>query len=174
MCLPSVCTLQFRPVCGSDGNTYPNECALNATACERSQIITVSRQGECKQNNEGESSTVFFQFCVLLLWRGFVRLQNESLCGTHFPVMVMHKVWHRGKICLLSSFFFSMSIISPRNPLVTRLPSICWLIRNRKLVLCFCQKHEWKLGEREMRGTRSTAFSSSPKLSRVFLLNNNY
>ena len=49
------------------------------------------------------------------------------------------------KICLLSSFIsLCMSIILPRNPLATQLPSICWL-RNRKHVLCLCQVIETRV-----------------------------
>ncbi|XP_078366590.1 uncharacterized protein LOC144650724 isoform X3 [Oculina patagonica] len=51
MCLPSACTMEYIPVCGSDGNTYPNKCALKSTACERSQNITVASQGECQKKN---------------------------------------------------------------------------------------------------------------------------
>jgi len=44
---PEVCPLNFDPVCGSDGNTYGNECELEVAACTSASNISVVSQGEC-------------------------------------------------------------------------------------------------------------------------------
>ena len=31
---PSMCPANYVPICGSDGNTYPNTCALKSAACK--------------------------------------------------------------------------------------------------------------------------------------------
>ena len=42
------CTRIFKPVCGSDGVTYPNECLLNREKCMKEVSIDVVKTGPCE------------------------------------------------------------------------------------------------------------------------------
>ena len=46
---PEACTKDYRPVCGSNGETYDNKCVLEVTACNTSNPITVEQEGICRE-----------------------------------------------------------------------------------------------------------------------------
>ncbi|CAG0879153.1 unnamed protein product [Cyprideis torosa] len=47
-CPNTPCPLNYAPVCGTDGTTYPNECSLKAASCQNPQI-QVAYSGECRK-----------------------------------------------------------------------------------------------------------------------------
>ncbi|XP_008942423.1 PREDICTED: chymotrypsin inhibitor-like [Merops nubicus] len=42
------CPLLYLPVCGTDGNTYANECQLCVQQMKTRQDIRISKDGECQ------------------------------------------------------------------------------------------------------------------------------
>ncbi|XP_050436691.1 agrin-like [Adelges cooleyi] len=47
VCACPSCPEHHEPVCGTDGNTYSNECKLKYHSCQHKQIIDVSHKGAC-------------------------------------------------------------------------------------------------------------------------------
>ncbi|KAL3859748.1 hypothetical protein ACJMK2_009946 [Sinanodonta woodiana] len=44
---PMMCPMNYNPVCGTDRNTYSNNCELRLAACTRRMRIDVLKQGPC-------------------------------------------------------------------------------------------------------------------------------
>lgn len=42
-----VCTMDFNPVCGSDGKTYANECVMRQESCRSRRDLRIIYRGKC-------------------------------------------------------------------------------------------------------------------------------
>ena len=43
-----MCPAVYRPVCGTDGKTYSNNCELGKQACKSGSSLAVAYKGECR------------------------------------------------------------------------------------------------------------------------------
>uniref|UniRef100_A0A3B3YYN4 Kazal-like domain-containing protein n=1 Tax=Poecilia mexicana TaxID=48701 RepID=A0A3B3YYN4_9TELE len=45
------CNKKYVPVCGSNGDTYQNECFLRRAACKKQRAISIVSEGACYHGN---------------------------------------------------------------------------------------------------------------------------
>jgi len=45
----SACPLVYTPVCGSNGKTYPNKCAMDIDSCQSNQSLALLHEGFCSK-----------------------------------------------------------------------------------------------------------------------------
>ncbi|XP_045774399.1 serine protease inhibitor dipetalogastin-like [Maniola jurtina] len=54
-----ICTLEYDPVCGSDGRTYPNKCAMDCDP-EKRGTVELLHEGECRSKREVAAEPICF------------------------------------------------------------------------------------------------------------------
>jgi hypothetical protein len=64
------CQRDYKPVCGTDGMTYSNNCQLKSFNCMKKTAVTVAYQGACVDLKESECNVA----CTM---------QNQPVCGTN-------------------------------------------------------------------------------------------
>merc|ERR1712233_276234 len=115
---PDVCPLNFDPVCGSDGNTYGNECELAVASCNSpTGTISVVSQGEC-----GSGEVCGDPECGLVCQEGAQCLETGVVCVTSpcCPANVCSGAMEDQTI----AWFFGMS---PAQLCVTPGTTVTWL-----------------------------------------------
>jgi len=48
-CILKKCSTIYTPVCGTDGETYDNECMMDVFSCQENKIVSVDYNGECEK-----------------------------------------------------------------------------------------------------------------------------
>jgi coxsackievirus/adenovirus receptor len=58
------CSLEFTPVCGSDGKTYQNDCSLRQEACRSRKSLRIIYRGKCSSGaTENKQLYLFAVVC---------------------------------------------------------------------------------------------------------------
>lgn len=85
------CTLDYRPVCGTDEKTYPNICSLYSKICASNKPIEFHYSGEC-----GEYSDRGDSYCVYHSIQKLHTLQHHPIiyprCSTPSNVTRHHNI----------------------------------------------------------------------------------
>ncbi|XP_038579256.1 agrin isoform X4 [Micropterus salmoides] len=83
---PSSCPPANEPLCASDGQTYPSECAMTATAMQKSIKLKKIHAGRCNSLEDCKEECLFNSVCLVEQLKARCSCDPIECDGTYKPV----------------------------------------------------------------------------------------
>lgn len=58
----TACPQNYQPICGSNGKTYSNECAMKVDSCQDGTTYTKNHDGPCREGDWNDAT--IFSLCI--------------------------------------------------------------------------------------------------------------
>merc|ERR1711921_64277 len=70
------CPRHYKPLCGSDGKTYANECSMRVAACEKNEAIVAVRIGKCPDDDGKRCITWMIRTIRMIMMKRMMRMMR--------------------------------------------------------------------------------------------------
>ncbi|XP_073327034.1 agrin-like [Pagrus major] len=84
--LPESCALDDEPLCASDGQTYPSECAMRSTGLQKGIRLRKIHAGRCRRLDDCKEECLFNAVCLVEQLSSHCSCDPIECDGTYKPV----------------------------------------------------------------------------------------
>ena len=109
---PTICTTDYKPLCGTDNNTYSNQCQLDVHNCLEQLSITVAKYEECWMpiiscslyhwHNRNSFKNTIFRLNVPHCYGAFDQLLLLEKCALYkWNILLLLLLYYCGNQCFV-------------------------------------------------------------------------